>query len=201
MNARIPTHTQRLSTRGVTLIELMIAIALMALLVALVVPSFRDMIVMQRLRGVNAQFVTDMQYARSEAISRNRVIRIRLATDAAQTCYSIFTLRAGTEFCDCRLGAGAACSLTVNAIELRTVSVPREGEVTLVWPALQRDFGYDPVTGGLVSIPNDGSVQPAERVEVDSRVDDSRRLRNEILESGRPTVCAPDPTRMGIVGC
>ncbi|HRC39206.1 MAG TPA: prepilin-type N-terminal cleavage/methylation domain-containing protein, partial [Rubrivivax sp.] len=44
-----------------TLVELMIAIAVVAVVLVLAAPSFRELIEMQRLRSVNAQLVTDLQ--------------------------------------------------------------------------------------------------------------------------------------------
>ena len=71
--------------RGFTLIELMVVVAVLGTLVMLVAPSFRDMILMQRLRGINAQVTTDMQFARSEAVSRGRTARVVLGSNANQT--------------------------------------------------------------------------------------------------------------------
>ena len=52
---------------GFTLVELMIVVALVAILLALAAPSFRETIARNRLEGVAGELSTDFQYARSEA--------------------------------------------------------------------------------------------------------------------------------------
>ena len=75
------------SVKGFTLIELMVAIAVTAILVALAVPSFRNLIVSSRLNGVASDMVDAVSFARSESIKRNSSIQLcRAATAAATTC-------------------------------------------------------------------------------------------------------------------
>ena len=122
--------TQFARRRGFTLIELMVVVALVAIIVTLAAPSFRDLIVMRRLRGASAELVTDVQFARSEAVSRQRGVVVRFEAagpQATQTCYSIAACSdpnfAGCS-CNCNLGAGNACSAAANATEIRTVTIP-----------------------------------------------------------------------------
>ena len=187
---------------GFTLIELMVVVAVAGVLVLMVAPSFRDMIVINRLRGVNAQLVTDLQFARSEAARRGRAARFNLGTDGSQTCYVIYAAVANsTPRCDCTLGAGAACA-SPDATEIRTVSVQRSSDVTLVWPNnVDTAFGFDHVTGGLITVPTDLPSEPLASVQIDARVDDDRRLRNRIVQTGRVSVCAPNPQRMQVEAC
>ena len=199
------THTR--SPQGLTLIELMIAIAVVAVAAVLAAPSFTEMIQMQRLRGINAQFVTDMQFARSEAVSRGRIARVNFDADSNQTCYVIYTAPSNAApRCDCRLPAGTACQTAIaNSQEIRTVSVLRSSGVTLTWPTppptTTYAFGYDHITGGLVTIPTDSVSAPLASVQLESRIDEDRRLRNNIVQTGRPSVCAPNAARMQVTAC
>lgn len=194
----------RIRAVGFTLIELMVVIAVVATLALLAAPSFQDMILMQRLRGINAQVVTDLQFARNEAAARSQIVRINFGSDSAQTCYAIYTSGGNSTRCNCLLGAGAACA---SGTEIRTVSVPRNNAVQLSWTiplpggVLDSAFGYDPVTGGLVSIPSDQASQPLGSAIVEARIDDERRLRTTVLQSGRPTVCAPNAAKMQVTAC
>ena len=193
-----------LSTAGLTLLELMIVLAVMAVIVSLAAPSFAEMIQMQRLRGINAQLVTDLQYARSEAVSRGRIARVNFGQDTAQTCYVIYTATGnGIPRCDCTRAPGTACQPGgSSAQEIRTVSVPRSGGVSLTWPSSQNTaFGYNHITGGLVAIPTDSNTAVLAEVQIESRLDDDRRLRNVVLQTGRPSVCAPNPQRMQVTAC
>lgn len=194
----------RHSAGGLTLVELTVVLAVLGVLAALAAPSLRSMIIMQRLRGVNAQFVTDMQFARSEAVARARPVRVNVYTGSAgsQTCYTLYTAPVDSAaLCDCTLGAGAACTVNLTT-ELRTVSVPRSSGVTLTKPTDQTAaFGFDPVTGGLYTLPDDSGSLPLQSVQFDARVDDDRRLRTLLNQTGRPSVCAPNPVVMQVAAC
>jgi type IV fimbrial biogenesis protein FimT len=71
--------------RGVTLIELMIGLAIGAVLLALGMPFFGDYIANSRLReGGNALFAETL-FAQSEAIKRNATVRIVVSGSSVQT--------------------------------------------------------------------------------------------------------------------
>ncbi|MDR1887811.1 MAG: GspH/FimT family pseudopilin [Zoogloeaceae bacterium] len=57
-------------SRGFTLIELMVAVALVAILLSLAVPSFRDTILKNRVSAATSDLVAALDMARSEAIKR-----------------------------------------------------------------------------------------------------------------------------------
>lgn len=66
--------TQLRSSAGVTLIELMTVIGVVAILGAVAAPSFSTFIDNQRLRNASFDLVTDLLQARNEALSRQRVV-------------------------------------------------------------------------------------------------------------------------------
>jgi len=68
------------SQRGVTLIELMIAVGILAIVVAIAVPNFQAMIQNNRLTSAANEMLGVFQIARSEAIRANR--RVTLAFNA-----------------------------------------------------------------------------------------------------------------------
>ena len=73
------------SSAGVTLVELIIAIAVLAMLVALAVPNFNDATLSARLNGFANSLAGSAQIARGEAIKRNATIRLCASSDGA-TC-------------------------------------------------------------------------------------------------------------------
>ena len=61
---------------GFTLIELMITLALAAIILTMGIPSFSTMIMNNRLTAQTNQFVTAMNFARSEAIKRRTTMSV-----------------------------------------------------------------------------------------------------------------------------
>lgn len=69
-------HTKSLPSSGFTLIELMITIAVLAVLMGLALPNMRDFVVANRLTSNVNSFVGLVNFARSEAITRNQSVVI-----------------------------------------------------------------------------------------------------------------------------
>ena len=64
------------SQRGFTLLELMITITVLGILLGLAVPSFREAIQNNRIVSQNNEFITALNYARSEAIRRSDTVSV-----------------------------------------------------------------------------------------------------------------------------
>ncbi len=58
-------------SRGVTLIELMVTIVVLAILASMAIPSFTNMMERQRLINATEAIYSDLQNARSEAVKRS----------------------------------------------------------------------------------------------------------------------------------
>lgn len=77
--------------RGFSLMELMIAIVIIGILLALAAPSFTEATLASKLRSYADAFAISAQEARSEAIKRNTATRICAATSADTTCANAST--------------------------------------------------------------------------------------------------------------
>jgi type IV fimbrial biogenesis protein FimT len=71
----------RRGSGGFTMVELLTALAVLAILVALAVPNFNDASLSARLNGFANSLVASAQVARSEAIKRNSTIRLCASVD------------------------------------------------------------------------------------------------------------------------
>jgi type IV fimbrial biogenesis protein FimT len=66
----------RTRSRGFTLLEMMVVVALAAIMLSLAVPSLRDLIVGQRVKTAAFAFASAAVEARSEAIKRNQQVAL-----------------------------------------------------------------------------------------------------------------------------
>src|SRR5688572_15495817 len=86
----MPKHTTTAvngAERGFTIVELMVTLAIAAILFTVAIPSFNGMIARDRLRTQANEFVANLNIARSEAIRRNSTVAFcRAADDADTTC-------------------------------------------------------------------------------------------------------------------
>lgn len=69
-------------TRGFTLIELIVAIAVAAILMTIAVPSLKNLIRDNRVTGQTNELVAMINFARNEAIRRNDTISVVLTNSA-----------------------------------------------------------------------------------------------------------------------
>jgi len=67
------------SNSGFTLIELMVVVALMAIIATIAVPSFRGLIESNRLKSTTNEVLGTLNYARSEAVRRGEPVSVRAA--------------------------------------------------------------------------------------------------------------------------
>ena len=185
-----------------TLVEVMVVVAVVAIIALVAVPAFGDLILVQRLKSINAQLVTDLQFARTEAAARNQLMRVRFQSNTAMTCYQIYTSPANTVRCDCLLGPGAACSAAAGTAEVRTVQVPRSLSVQIGVPAGSlASFAFSPINGAIQSIPADSLGAPIQAFIADTAIDTARSLRTIVNAAGRPTVCAAAGSTMSVAAC
>lgn len=73
-------------SKGFTIIELMITLALVAVIIAVAAPAMTNMIKNNRLRGSSLDLMSDIQFARSEAVRRGtQVVLCRSAAPTTAT--------------------------------------------------------------------------------------------------------------------
>lgn len=120
----------RLSIAGFSLVELMVAVAIIAILAVIAVPAFQDMIVQSRLSAQANDLVSAIQAARGEAIKRN------LRVDFCRTSSATSTDCAGAgswEFWIARINTTATVLRrgSINP-ELRLSSTFNQGRITFL---------------------------------------------------------------------
>lgn len=192
MCLRAPGHSS--SCRGLTLVELMVVLSIVIVLVALAAPSFSAMIARERVKSINADIVTALQYARSEAIQRRANVSVNFRTQAGQmTCYSVYT-QDSVGACDCRQlvnpcvlpGVGVAAGFL-----LKLVQVPTATGVTLSTDAPQQTITITPERGF-------SQTNAVDAINVTAS--SGGRLQTRVNQT-QIRVCSPDGSIGGVPSC
>lgn len=126
----------RRCARGMTLVELLVTLSIVAVMVAVALPSMRDLVARKRLEGTAQELITDLRLMKSLPPKPTYPAGIKFASNASLTCYAVYlrgTAGRGDGSCDCTLGPDLACGAAgVGAPELvRVVSIPRSSGITL----------------------------------------------------------------------
>lgn len=194
----------RHASRGLTLIELGLVLAVLGVLVTLAVPGFRDFILTQRLKSVQAELLTDLQYARSEAASRGQAVTFRVYPGSATTplsCYIIFvdTAARPSTACDCTRPEGSRCT-GATATEIRTVLVPASLGLRLtIPPVFQSAVAFDPLNSSILLSPS--NMMRGDEYRVLASIDSARALQTSVSRAGRASGCVPAGSTMGGPAC
>lgn len=100
--------------QGVTLVELMVVVAVAAILAMIAIPSFNDTLERRRLEGAANELSADLQYARSQAVADN--VTVTLTTTA-----SGYTITGNQTYKTVAVSSGLALTnaVTVNFLPLR----------------------------------------------------------------------------------
>ncbi len=165
-------HCSQTTSRGFTLVELMVVVALTVIVITLAAPSFQRMIESQRLQSINSQLVTDLQFARSESATRNAYVRVTFRSNASGTCYSLYTYTNNATQCDCRNAPPCtAAGSTRN----------QDGAPQIHWTPRFRfpgpievsriEFAFEPITGALYKVPTDFISPPLTQYTIRTFID------------------------------
>lgn len=148
MKAMARTATRR-RARGLTLLELALVMAVLAVLGALALPSMAARLRTERLQTVAEMYAADIADARHEAARRGQALHVEAVTESTSTpasgpswCWSVAT----TAACPCGdAAASAACRLKivpakehpgVNLVQTQAVHVQPDGQVNPVLAAI-----------------------------------------------------------------
>ncbi len=168
---------QKRTRRGFTLLEMMIGLAIVAVLASLALPSLSATIARQRLKAAAEMLSADLAEARHEAARRGLPLHLHFKTTASW-CWATTT----TSGCDC----ATAQQCTVKA----TRAADHPG-VLLVDAA---DVRFDPEGGGSAN----SAVIQGHALLQSAR---GEQLRVSLTRLGRAKVCAPGGELRGYPRC
>ncbi len=143
-----PLHARRdpsRSTHGLTLVELAITLAIVAVLAAMAAPGFAQLIARQRLVGAAVQLASDVQFVRNESVLRNAALRLSFYASPSGSCYLVHS--GARSACSCGDSAGTAALATCagDAEPIKTVSIAAASGLSV--QANVASIRFDPLHG------------------------------------------------------
>jgi type IV fimbrial biogenesis protein FimT len=171
--------------RGLTLIECCVVASVAAVLAGTAVPSFDSFQKRRTLEGVAAEALTDLHYARSEAVSRNRTVRVSyLSAPDGASCMIIHTGKAAD--CQCGNQGTAVCSASTTVLKAKAFAAG------------------SPVT--LTSNVDHMIIEPVRAMftlggKVQAKLADGSEVRHVVAPHGRIKTCSPEGKMKGFPVC
>ena len=174
----------RARSRGLTLIESMIVVVLLALGCTLALPSLAGLFDRQRLRGVATEIAGDLQWTRSQALARGEAMRYSIHSTAAGSCTIVHTGQ--RDLCSCSNDGQASCTGDAQLFK------------SSHWP-LGENVSVQANVASLLFDPLLGTASPAGSLRiVDARGHGITHVVNII---GRVRSCSPSGAVSGFAPC
>jgi type IV fimbrial biogenesis protein FimT len=140
---------------GFTMVELMVTLAVLAILTAMALPSFRDFAERAWLRGAADNIASVIGAAKEESIKRDALVKIDFKAVGTGFCVGAATVAtASATGCDCSATTCPVAAYPANTAELhavRLVGTPTFGSDSA--------FVIDPKTATLADIADTGGIE------------------------------------------
>lgn len=171
---------------GVTLVELLVTLAVIAIVVSVALPTYRDTVERSRLKATVERVRSDLHLARTEALKRNRTINVSFTRNGdGSWCYG---MRA-TVACDCTQAAPG--NATFCFLDLDPATNAR-------LPARVTSDEYPNITMDAVGFGGNLAFRPTRPTLVAGNVSFSSTTwtaRIVAADIGRLRICSPNPAR------
>jgi type IV fimbrial biogenesis protein FimT len=179
---------QRRRAGGFTIIELMTVMVIAAVLLVIAVPSFRDFFAKRRVEGVFSELQTDLQLARSEAVSRGRPARVTFGP----SCYVVHVAAPGSS---------TTCTQTTETVSAGDTKIKlvqlQGGTNAALAPQSSLTFVEFDSVRGTATWNGSGAVAAIDATSTAG----PWQLRATTLATGRVQICSPGATVEGFASC
>jgi len=189
----------RLLARGLTLVELMVAVAILGVLVAIAIPSLSDLLERRRVVAVAQELAGILNYARSETNVNGDMVNVHLEKDpeGKRSC-AMVNIHNGTQhLCKCYREQEDMCGGWPVQI-LRLFQIENSNGVS--FEASATDWG--PLRRPILNFERGKYFPETYGVKIDvTGKRTGAQLRVEINEVNRVRVCTPDNSISGYPAC
>jgi type IV fimbrial biogenesis protein FimT len=170
-------------------VELLVVVALMAIVLHSATLTFSRWLQRQHLLGLSAQFNADLQLLRSAAVLRHRILRLSFQDPGAGMCYLVHS--GDADACRCQADRHDEPQVECDAGTelLRAALVP-----------LSRRVRLQSNVASLRLDPRHGTFTPTGSIDV-ATLDGSLALRHVVNILGRVRTCTPGPRWPGYSPC
>lgn len=172
--------------RGFTLIELIITIAVMAILISVAIPSFTDFMDRYRLQNAARELHADLQFARSESVKRNRRVRLVFTTGSTWSYTMAWLDTAGT-------------ATTLKTVSQAQFTGTQIAGTNFNSSSTARTIVFNPQRGSVEDAANPPVPITTGRVAFRSARGKQACVHVNLL--GRPNICSPSGTNGGFPTC
>jgi type IV fimbrial biogenesis protein FimT len=165
--------------RGVTLVELCIVLAIVAVLAGTALPSFKETLQKRRFEGVAAEVTTEVNFARGAAVALGRGTWLGYRQVGGGSCAIVFV--GGKADCTCSADGLPVCAPGGQPLKTTLHPVP----VSVGAP-----IRFDPING---------SVTPTATIRVELAA--GKELHHKVNIMGRVRACSPAGAVKGYPVC
>lgn len=190
-------------TQGLTLVEVMIGVGVLAILIAVAVPSMMDLLERRRVIATANEVIGVLNYARAETNATNTALVVRFDPDPetdpskALSCVAVTTKETASNSCKCYLPEATLCQGAFAPRLLRLYKLPKTNVKFAAsaahWNATaENQIKFTRDQGGIVAQGFQVDVVGTKR---------GHALRVEVNPAGRVIVCAPNGDFSGYAKC
>lgn len=188
----------RPNARGLGLVEVMMAVVVLGVLLAVATPSLLDMLERRRVTAVGLEIASILNFARSEANLNGEKMTVHLEKDpnGVTSCASV-NVEHVSDFCKCYLPAATMCGSKVKIDVLRLFQIKNADGVS--FEATANPWGPKPNQlkfSRVAYYDNATDVQ----VNVKGRRTGAQ-FRVELNHANRVRICTPDGSITGYPKC
>lgn len=197
-----------INEKGVTLLELLIAMSILGVIITVAVPSFSEFGDTQRLIGATEQIFGHIQQARSESVTGNTRSYIKFDVDGTASWEYGFSTVSGT--CNLTVTNPTTANACVTVVDDGDGSVdPGDGSVDTDDLILNRftsdewgdvKLNINSFSSGTTQINFDPVRGTSSSGEINLESGVGKRLNIEMSLLGRPTICVPSSSITSTVG-